>query len=122
MLERTGGGLGGPNSVSFNFTRQGFIFVKKTEPVDEQMLMLIDAGAEDVNEEADGIEIYTDPSKLFEIKEGLIAKGFEIIESKLIYKPQMVVELNESQTDKLMSLVETLEEHDDVDNVFVNVA
>lgn len=122
MLEKAGGSLGGPNTVSFNFSTKGFLAVKKTDNFDEQLLTLIDCGVEDYEELDDRIDIYVDPSHLFSTKEDLTAKGMEVLEARLIKKPVTVVELSEKDADKLAGLVEALEELDEVDNVFVNAA
>lgn len=121
-LDKAGGNLGSPGSVAFNFVSRGFLLIKRVDPVDEQILNLIDAGVEDFNETTDGIELFVEPNRLFEVKEALVAKGFEVLEAKLIKKPITNVELSEKDFEKLMNLVETLEEMDDVDAVFVNAA
>jgi YebC/PmpR family DNA-binding regulatory protein len=122
VLEKSGGSMGGPNSVSFNFVGRGYLFVKKQEPVDEQLLSLIDCGVEDFQEAPDGIEVYVEPSHLISTKEALVAKNFEVLETKLIKKPVNTVELSDKDAEKLQTLIEQLDELDDVDEVFVNAA
>jgi len=122
ILEKSGGGLGGPNSVSFNFISRGFLLIPKVEPLDEQILNLIDAGVEDYNEVPDGLELFVDPSSLYSVKETLAAKGYQASEYKLIKKPVTLVELSDKDSEKLAELVEKLEELDDVGEVFVNAA
>ncbi len=119
-LDRAGGTMAGPNAVAFNFATKGFLFVKKTDPVDDQMLTLIDAGAEDIVEAEDGIEIYVDPTQLFAMKEAITAKNIEVLEAKLIKKPVTTVELSEKDSERLSALLDTLNELDDVDEVYVN--
>ena len=119
VLERSGGSMGGPNSVSFNFVNRGFLLIAKKDPIDEQLLTIIDSGAEDFSETEDGIELYTEPSNLLKTKEDLSSKGFEVLESKLIKKPVNTIELSEKDSDKLMALVGELNTLDDVSEVFV---
>lgn len=122
MIDRNGGTFAGPNAVAFNFATKGYLFINKAEDADSQLLALIDLGIEDYAEAEDGIEVYVDPSKTAETRDALEAAGFAPQETKLIRKPMTTVELNESEMDKLMNLIDLLEEHDDVDAVYVNVA
>lgn len=119
-LEKLGGTFAGPNAVSFNFETKGFLLVERMEPVDEQILSLIDCGIEEFEEHETGIDIYVEPSALFSTKEKLTEKGMKVLEAKLIKKPITVVELSEKESLKLGELVEALDELDDVDNIFVN--
>lgn len=119
-LEKAGGNMGGPNSVSFNFETKGFLLVQKLPSADEQILSLIDLGIEEFEEHETGLDIYVEPSKLFSTKEALTEKGMVVQEARLIKKPVTFVELSEKDMEKLSNLVDALEELDDVDNVFVN--
>ena len=71
VFEKYGGSMGGPGAVMFNFDNKGFIFVKKTANAEEEMLKLIDAGVEDINEVEDGIEVYTAPELLGQTRKKL---------------------------------------------------
>ena len=122
LLERHNGTFAGPGAVSFNFETKGYLLVKKTADLDSAMLTLIDAVAEDVNEVPDGIEVFTDAHALFEVKTAIESRGLEVIKAEIIKKPVNLVTLNENEENKLMELLELIEEHDDVDRVFVNAA
>lgn len=122
LLEKKGGGLGGPGSVSFNFEPKGYIYVKKKKDPDEDSLALIDLGVEDLEVLKDGVEIYTLPSKLFEVKGAVEKEGFEVIEADLIQKPKMLETIDdEAKAKKLLNFFEVLENHDDVQKIFSNV-
>lgn len=121
-LEKFGGSLGGPNSVSFNFASKGFILIEKQGNLDDQVLAIIDSGVEDYEDTPHGIELYTEPHELYIVKEKLIASGFNVLEAKLIKKPLNTVTLSEHDEEKLHNLIATLDELDDVDEVFVNAA
>jgi len=77
-------------------------------------------GIEEFEEHETGLDIYVEPSHLFSTKEALVEKGMTVLEARLIKKPVTFVELSEKDLEKLGDLVDTLEELDDVDNVFVN--
>lgn len=85
------------------------------------MLSLIDLGVEDVFEAEDGIEIYVAPEQFQETRNKLLEKGFEIISSELTKRPKnyLIVE-NENDAKRIMSFLDALEEHDDVQGVYSN--
>ena len=79
-------------------------------------------GVEDVEEAEDGIEVYTAPDKLRTIKKMFEESGFEVLETELQMKPKNVVEIKDpAQAKKLMNLIDTLENLDDVQKVFANM-
>jgi len=121
IFERAGGRLAGPGSVSYNFELKGMFTVKKNDDVESQMLSLIDLGVEDVFEAEDGIEIYVAPEQFQETRDKLLEKGFEIISSELTKRPKnyLIVE-NENDAKRIMSFLDALEEHDDVQGVYSN--
>jgi len=121
IFERAGGRLAGPGSVSYNFELKGMFTVKKKDDVESQMLNLIDLGVEDVFEAEDGIEIYVAPEQFQETRNKLLEKSFEIISSELTKRPKnyLIVE-NENDAKRIMSFLDALEEHDDVQGVYSN--
>ncbi|EKE13086.1 MAG: protein of unknown function DUF28 [uncultured bacterium] len=121
LFDRAGGSMGGPNSVAFNFESKGFMMVKKTEDPDTQMLELIDAGAEDIEDVGEEFEIYVAPDKLGQINKDLTAKGFEIKETELQMKPKNFVNVSEAAVaSKIIKFIDEVESHDDVQKVFTN--
>ena len=121
IFERGGGTMGTQGSVAFQFERVGQIFIGKGDNAEDLMLQLIDIGVEDVQETDDGIEIYTKPEELYKTKEQIETLGIEVKESELIYRPKNTVMLDDSQSDKSVKLLETLDEHDDVQKVYTNL-
>lgn len=121
IFERGGGSLAGPGSVAFNFELQGLITVKKSNNTEEQMLLLIDAGAEDIQDTNDVFEVYVLPDKLAQIKDKLVASGFVIDSFSLIQRPKTFVNITElSQVSKTLKLLESFDDHDDVQAVYSN--
>ena len=121
LFDRAGGSMGGPNSVAFNFESKGFMVIKKKEDPDTQMLQLIDAGAEDMEDVGSGFEIYVAPDKLGQIHKALIAAGFEVTETELQMKPKNFVNIIDPSTaGKIMKFIDEVESQDDVQNVFIN--
>lgn len=121
-FDRGGGTLGGPGAVSFNFESKGFLLVKKNSDPESQILSLIDAGVEDVNETEDGIEVYTAPDKLGSVQNKLTEMGFEVSEVELQMKPKTLVTVEDpAAAGKVVKLLESFEELEAVTKVFSNL-
>lgn len=122
LFEKKGGSLGGPGAVSFNFDRRGLIVVDKNKDTDEQLLELIDVGAEDVEIIEDAIEVYVEPTALHDIAENVREKGFNVRSADIVYKPKSLVKINDkTKTERVLNFLEKLEDQDDVQSVFSNV-
>ena len=122
IFERGGGGLAGPGAVSFNFEPRGLFVVSKTGDSEEQILKLIDLGVEDVEETEDGIEVYVDPSDFSEVKKRAEDAGFKVTSAELFQKPKnLQVVSDKTLASKILSFLEKLEDHDDVQKVFANL-
>ena len=118
---KSGGDLGQTGSVSFMFDRVGEITYPASAGDAEAVLMAaIEAGADDVESDADGHWIYCADSALNAVSEALEATLGESTESKLIWKPQTRTDVDLETAQKLMKLIDTLEEDDDVQTVTAN--
>lgn len=122
IFEKNGGRLGGPGATSYLFGNVGLISLKKgNQSADEIMEKVIEAGAEDLEEAGEEMLIYTKPDELHRVSETLVAKGIEIIESELTFKPTTFVSINsETEALRILSFMEKLEEVEDVQRVFAN--
>lgn len=122
IFDRAGGSMAGPGAVSFNFEQKGFMLVKKQADVESEMLKLIDMGAEDIAETADGLEIYVSPDKLGDTHKKLDAAGFEVTRTELILEPKTPQTITDvSMASKVIKLIDALEEMEDVQKVFTNM-
>lgn len=122
VFDRAGGNLAGPGAVSFNFESKGFILVKKSEDSDSQMLQMIDMGVEDVTGTEDGIEVYTAPEKLSEVRKKFEAAGFEVSETELTMKPKNLQVIEDpGVAKKALTFLENVEELEEVSKVFSNL-
>jgi YebC/PmpR family DNA-binding regulatory protein len=121
IFERGGGNLAGPGAVSYLFRKTGLITVKKEENLDEQILKLIDLGAEDVEEATDAIEVYTSPENLKDIEEKIKNSSFEVKSAEIIMKPVTPVVISDPQkAQKVLRFMDNLENHDDVQKIYAN--
>ncbi len=118
---KNGGNLAETGAVSFMFDRVGAIeFDAKAASADAMLDAAIEAGAEDVASGADGHIINTTPESLREVAKALETKFGEPRKAALVWKPQSTVAIDDAQGEKLFRLMESLEEHDDVQNVYAN--
>ncbi len=116
---RHGGNLGEPGSVGYLFSQKGLILVKGSE--DEVMLLAIDAGAEDILDVDGGMyEVVTQATDMREIRDALESGGVQIESADVTQLPSNVVPVGESEAKKLLRLIDTLEDLDDVQAVFAN--
>jgi transcriptional/translational regulatory protein YebC/TACO1 len=95
-------------------------FDAKAAGADPVLEAAIEAGAEDVVSDESGHAIYCEPGRLGEVTKALEARFGEPRRSALVWKAQMTVPVDDEAGEKLLRLMETLEDHDDVQNVFVN--
>lgn len=122
-FDKNGGNLGTTGCVSFMFDKLGTIIIEKSAKVDEDDLTLqaIDLGADDIEVLDDAYEITTSPENFLAVKNGLEEVGFEIAAGEIGYLPQNYVDLeDEEDIKKMTKLIDMLEDHDDVQEVFHN--
>ncbi len=118
-FSKHGGRIAEKGSVAFNFNHKGQIRISSKG--EEVMLMAIEAGADDVEEEDNDTLIYTDPKKLAEVRDKLKAQGLAIIEADLTYVPINTVKVSDSATaGKILRLMDALDELDDVSAIYAN--
>lgn len=119
---KAGGNLGTDGSVSYMFSRRGSIIIPGDYDEDTIMMTAIDAGALDVEKEDNTYIITTSQETFTAVKEALEQNNVkEFLECQLTYIPNMEVELDEECQEKVHNLVETLEDLDDVQDVYYNL-
>lgn len=122
-FSKNGGNMGNSGSVSFMFERKGvFKFDPSKLNLDEFELDLIDAGAEDIQKDEEEIIVYTKFTEFGHMQKFLESKNLVAKSSELQYIPNTTKELSEAQQDEVMECVTALEEDDDVQNVYHNLA
>jgi YebC/PmpR family DNA-binding regulatory protein len=116
-----GGNLGTDGSVSYLFTKQGFISFATGSDEDQIMEIALDSGAQDVVTNDDGsIDVITSPEEFFTVKDALADAGLESVHSQVTMEPSIRVELNLQDAEKFMKLIERLEDLDDTQEVYHN--
>jgi len=117
-LDKNGGRMADPGSVMFQFTRKGVIEI--AEKSEEAMMAALEAGAEDVSEEDEGMAIYTVASDLMKVRGELIAAGLTVTSAELQYVPNNFVPVEGESAEKLEKLLDAVDELDDVVAVHTN--
>ncbi len=122
LFAKHGGSLGESGCVAWMFHRQGYIEIPKSA-IDEDALyeVALDVGADDIRDESDVWAIYTAPDDLFSVKQGFEERGIPINRSELIMVPQNQIKPDLETAEKILRLVEALEDHDDVQRVWANL-
>lgn len=122
IFDKSGGSVASPGSVAFNFKKVGMLCVPFSGSADEAMLKVIDLGAEDVeNTEGQVLDIYISPENLMAFKEKLISVGMQPSVVEIVQKPINFIPISDGKTvSQVLSLVEKLENLDDVQKVYAN--
>ena len=116
-----GGNLATTGAVSFMFNRVGVVeYDAKAASADAMLDAAIEAGAEDVTSSEDGHQIFTTSETLREVAKALEAKFGEPRKATLLWKPQNTVALDDEAAEKMLKLIELLDDNDDVQNVYAN--
>lgn len=120
IFSRNNGNLGEVGCVAWMFSRKGMIVLSgQTIDEDELMLTALDAGADDVTVEDGSAEIITEPDNLEEVKKAL-AENYTIESAEITMLPQNTIALEGDTAEKMLKLLDLLEEHDDVQAVYTN--
>jgi YebC/PmpR family DNA-binding regulatory protein len=119
-LSKHGGNLGEPGSVSYLFDKRGVLVVDAGRYDEDDLIAAIDAGALDIALDDDVLEVITEPGNLGPVREALAQSGVEIESADVTQRPKSRVPVQEAEAARLMKLIDTLEEYDDVGAVHAN--
>jgi len=120
IFSRTGGNLGEPGSVAWQFEKKGIVVVDADRASEDDLMVAIDAGVEDVGQDENVYEVVTAPGDVQAVREALEDAGIPIESAELTMRPTSRVDVEEGQVGGLMRLIEALEDHDDVNAVHAN--
>jgi len=123
ILSKNGGNLGEAGCVSWMFEKKGYILVEKAKS-DEYALMSValDAGAEDMKNDPkeDNFEVITAPENLGKVKTSIVESGISVAFAEVTMLPKNYATIDEKQAEQMIRLIEALEDHEDVQNVYTN--
>ncbi len=117
---KNGGNLGEPGSVAYLFDKKGTIVIDSSRHSEDELMVAVEAGAEDIATDEDVFEVITEPGDFAAVRSALEDAGIEIESAEFAFRPSSVVPVDEAQAGKLMRLIDALEESDDVSAVHAN--
>ncbi|MCH7665161.1 MAG: YebC/PmpR family DNA-binding transcriptional regulator [Acidobacteria bacterium] len=121
-FSRNGGSLGDSGCVSWMFDKRGYVAFEKSSMTEEQFMELaLELNVDDLSSDQEGYEIFTSPESYLDTREAAAASGFEPAAGEISMIPQSYVELSDEHAKTVIKLIESLEELDDVQNVWSNV-
>lgn len=121
MFDRHNGKMGASNSVAYMFHRKGVIHVLRTSFNEDDLLgIILDAGAEDMKTDEEMFEVITAPENFEPVRTTLEAKGIKMEDAEIQMIPENTVAVGAKDAESVLKLVESLEDHDDVQHVYAN--
>ena len=124
ILSKRGGNLGESGCVAWMFRRVGRMTISKESTnftLDDVILAALESGADDVRESDEEYEVICVPEQFAAVRDALEANGLTLEDSELAYEPTTDLAVSEEVADKVLDLIDALEEHDDVQNVYTNL-
>jgi YebC/PmpR family DNA-binding regulatory protein len=119
-FSKNGGSLGEPGSVAYLFDKKGTIVIDAGRYSEDELMAAVEAGAEDISTDEDVFEVITEPADFAQVRKALEEQGVEMDSAEVLYRPSSVVPVEEGNAGRLMRLIESLEDSDDVSAVHAN--
>ena len=121
LLSKNGGNIAEPGAVSWQFDRKGILEIKG--PVDEDQLLewVLEAGAENFSAQGENFVVTTEPTEVGAVRDALEGFGLKVLSADLTLVPQNLIPVDdENEAKKVLRLMDAIDDHDDVQNVFAN--
>jgi len=120
VFSKNGGSLGEPGSVAYLFEKKGIILIDSDRYSEDELMVAVEAGAEDISTDEDVFEVITEPGDFTTVRKALEDAGIEMESAEMAYRPTSLVPIGEAEASRLMKLIEKLEDNDDVSAVHAN--
>lgn len=121
IMSKKGGNMAGAGSVSWMFTQKGYFLIEKSQkPEDEMMTIVLDAGAQDLKSDDKNYEVFCSVQDFEQVKAAIQEKGIVCQDAELTMVPSSSIKVAGNEAKQLLGLIEALEEHDDVQQVYAN--
>ena len=121
IMSKKGGNMAGAGGVNWMFTMKGYFLIEKSlANEDELMNLVLDAGAEDMKSDEKNYEITTVPQNFDKVKQAIDSKGIKCQDAEVTMIPSSTVKVTGNEAKTVLSLIENLEDHDDVQAVYAN--
>jgi len=121
IMSKKGGNMAGAGSVAWIFAKKGYFLIEKSQAKEEDLMnIVLEAGAEDMKSDEKNYEITTSPQNFEAVKQALEKKGIKWQDAEVTMIPSSTIKLTGNDAKSLLSLIDALEEHDDVQQVYAN--
>ena len=121
LFEKGSGNLAKPGSVAFGFASKGVIFIETGNTTEEQLMdAALDAGADDIEQTEGGWEVTCEPTQFLNLRQALETAAIEVMSAEITMLPSTLVDCDAVLGGKILRLIDSFEEHDDVQNVYTN--
>ncbi len=121
IMSKKSGNMAGAGSVSYMFTKKGYILIEKSQAQEDALMTIaLDAGAEDFKSDDMNYEITTSAQDFEKVKEAIQVKGIKMQDAEVTMIPSTTIKVTGGDAKQVLGLVEALEEHDDVQQVYAN--
>ncbi|MDD5431811.1 MAG: YebC/PmpR family DNA-binding transcriptional regulator [Candidatus Omnitrophica bacterium] len=121
IMSKKGGSFAGAGAVSWMFTKKGYFLIEKSlAKEDDLMNLVLEAGAEDMKVDEKNYEITTSPQNFEKVKQAIDEKGIKCQDAEVTMIPSSTVKVTGGEAKQVLSLIDSLEEHDDVEQVYAN--
>lgn len=121
VFTKNGGTLGEPGSVAWMFTKKGVVLIPAASVTEDDLMMAaMEAGADDIVQDGDYWQVTCDPTDLQQLKVGLVEAGIEPESARFSMEPNVSVPLDRDSADKVLKLMDALDDEDDVQEIYAN--
>ena len=120
IFTKNGGSLGEPGSVAYLFEKKGTILVDAATHSEDELMVAVEAGAEDISLDEGVFEVIAEPANFMSVRRALEQAGVEMQSAEMTYRPTSLVPVDKGDAAKLFKLIELLEDNDDVSAVHAN--
>ena len=121
LFSKYGGNLGESNCVSWKFEKKGYMVVPKGSGSEEALLeVVLEAGGDDVRDDGENWEVLSPPDRLEGVREALTSRKIPVTSAEVAMVPKTTVKIEGKKAQQVMTMIDALEEHDDVQNVWAN--
>jgi YebC/PmpR family DNA-binding regulatory protein len=121
IMSKKGGNMAGAGSVSWMFTKKGYLLIERTQAKEEELMTIVlDAAAEDFKSDEKNYEVITAVQDFEKVKQTIQEKGIKWTDAEVTMIPSSTVKVTGNEAKQVLSLIEALEDHEDVQQVYAN--
>ncbi len=121
IMSKKGGNFAGTGAVSWMFTMKGYFLIEKSQAKEDDLMnTVLDSGAEDMKSDEKNYEVFCAPQNFEKVKQAIEGKGIKAQDAEVTMVPSSTIKLTGNDAKQLLGLIDSLEDHDDVQQVYAN--